>query len=346
LRSVTSLLLLAATSVASTPVHSQTTVVDRLTPAAAALVPQNARLEKVATCCKWLEGPAVAPDGRLFVTDTDLNELLTISRDGVVSTFMKPSGVKDGSFHGKEPGTNGNAFDSSGRLTVAGHALRQVFRFDRLEASSSVTVLADHYQGKRFNSPNDLVFSSTGDLFFTDPPYGLETRLESDPKKELPFQGVFVIPGAAHRVAGSAPVEPVLLIKDLTRPNGIALSPDERTLYVANSDAENPVWMRYARAKDGTLGPGTVLLNSKGAPGVGGPDGIKVDVKGNIYGAGPGGVWIISPEGEHIATIHVPERVSNCGWGGADNQMLYITASSSVYRIHLGIPGLKLARQR
>jgi gluconolactonase len=141
-------------------------------------------------------------------------------------------------------------------------------------------------------------------------------------------------------------VEPKLLIKDLTRPNGIALSPDERLLYVANSDPNNPVWMSYARAKDGTLGPGKVLLNSKGAPGVGGPDGIKVDVKGNIYGSGPGGIWIISPEGEHIATIHVPERVSNCGWGGADNQMLYITASSSVYRIHLGIPGFKLASHR
>jgi gluconolactonase len=294
--------------IASTTMHSQTATVDRLTPAAATIVPQDARLEKIATCCKWLEGPVVAPDGRLFVTDTDLNELLTISPSGELKIFLKPSGVKDGSFHGKEPGTNGNAFDSSGRLTVAGHALRQVFRYDKLEGSSSVTVLADRYRGKRFNSPNDLVYASDGSLFFTDPPYGLETQKEDDPKKELPFQGVYMIRGAAQRAAGSAPVEPVLLIRDMTRPNGIALSPDEKYLYVANSDPNNPVWMSYARAKDGTVGTGKMLLSAKGAQGVGGPDGIKVDVKGNIYGSGPGGVWIISPEGQHL-------RLSTCRSG-------------------------------
>jgi gluconolactonase len=266
------MLLLVVIMIAAMPMSAQTssaspavvsTTIDRLTPAAAAIVPQGAQLEKMATCCEWLEGPVVAPDGRLFVTDTDLNEILTITPDGKMSTFLKPAGVKDGSFHGKEPGTNGMTFDSSGRLTVAGHALRQVFRFDRLEGSSSVTVLADRYQGKRFNSPNDLVFSSTGDLFFTDPPYGLETMQETDPKKELPFQGVFMIRGAAQRQAGSAPVEPVLLIKDMTRPNGIALSPDERYLYVANSDPENPVWMRYARATGGELGPGEEYGSSR-----------------------------------------------------------------------------------
>jgi gluconolactonase len=319
--------------------ESQTATVDRLTPAAAEIVPQGATLEKVATCCKWLEGPAVAADGRLFVTDTDLNEIRTISPDGKMNIFLKPAGVKDGSFHGKEPGTNGMTFDSSGRLNVAGHALRKVFRFDKLEGSSSVTVLADHYEGKRFNSPNDLVFNKAGDLFFTDPPYGLETQKEGDPKKEIPFQGVYMIPDAAHRAAGSAPIEPKLLIKEMTRPNGIALSPDEKYLYVANSDPENPVWVRYPLSKDKTVGPGKVLLSAKGAPGQGGPDGIRVDVKGNIYGSGPGGIWVISPEGEHIATIHVPERASNCGWGGTDRQMLYITASSSVYRIHLGVKG-------
>lgn len=327
--------------IAPMSMHAQTATVDRLTPAAAEIVPQGAQLEKVATCCKWLEGPAWSPDGRLFVTDTDLNEILTITPDGKISTFLKPSGIKDGSFHGKEPGTNGMTFDSSGRLTVAGHALRQVFRFDKLEGSSSVTVLADHYEGKRFSSPNDLVYAKDGTLFFTDPPYGLETQQDNDPKKELPFNGVYMLRGAAQRAAGSAPVEPVLLIRDMTRPNGIALSPDERYLYVANSDPANPVWVRYPLAKDGTVGPGKVLLSAKGAPGVGGPDGIRVDVKGNIYGSGPGGIWIISPEGEHIATIRVPERVSNCGWGGPDWKTLYITASSSVYRIHLGVKGFR-----
>lgn len=340
--------LLLFAVLAPTSLLSQTKVdanIDRLTPDAAAIIPSTAHLEKVATCCEWLEGPTWSSDGRLFVTDTDYNEILAISVDGKVSTFKKPSGLVDPSFHGKEPGTNGMAFDTSGRLTVAGHAMHKVFRFDRLEGASSMTVLADRYQGKRFNSPNDLVYASDGSLFFTDPPYGLATQQDNDPKKELPFNGVFMMRDAAHKAQGSAPTEPTLLIRDMTRPNGIALSPDEKYLYVANSDPANPVWMRYPLAKNGSVGAGKVLLSAKGAPGVGGPDGIKVDVKGNLYGSGPGGVWIISPEGKHIATIHVPERVSNCGWGGTDWQTLYITASSSVYRIHLNIKGLDLTKR-
>jgi gluconolactonase len=341
-------LLLAAATLAPTSLLSQTKAeiaIDRLTSAATAIIPPTAHLEKMATCCEWLEGPAWAPDGRLFVSDTDLNEILAVSSDGKVRIFKKPSGLTDPSFHGKEPGTNGNTFDASGRLTVAGHALHQVFRFDRLEGSSSMTVLADRYQGKRFNSPNDLTYASDGSLFFTDPPYGLASQQDSDPKKELPFNGVFMIRDAAHKAPGSTPTEPILLIRDMTRPNGIALSPSEKYLYIANSDPANPVWMRYPLEKNGTVGAGKVLLSAKGEPGVGGPDGIKVDVKGNLYGSGPGGIWIISPEGKHIATIHVPERVSNCGWGGADWQTLYITASSSVYRIHLDIKGLDLTRR-
>jgi gluconolactonase len=340
--------LLLAAALAPTSLLSQTkveTTIDRLAPEAAAIVPRTAQLEKMVTCCKWLEGPAWSPDGRLFFSDTDLNETLILSADGKLSTFKKPSGLVDPSFHGKEPGTDGNTFDSSGRFTVAGHALRKVFRYDRLEPSSSITVLADHYQGKRFNSPNDVVYASDGTLFFTDPPYGLATQQDNDPKKELPFNGVFMIRGAAHRAQGSAPTEPVLLIRDMTRPNGVALSPDEKFLYVANSDPANPVWMRFPLAKNGTVGAGKVLLSAKGAPGIGGPDGIRVDVNGNLYGSGPGGIWIISPEGKHIATIHVPEQVSNCGWGGADWQTLYITASSSVYRIHLNVKGLDLTRR-
>jgi gluconolactonase len=342
--------LFAAVVIAAAPGWAQTVVnnaaIDRLDPAATALLPQGAQLEKLVTCCKWLEGPAVAPDGSIIVTDTDLNELLRVSPAGKIDVFKKPSGLTDtSSFHGKEPGTNGNVFDSGGRLTTAGHALRNVFRFDRLDGGSSLTVLTDHYQGKRFNSPNDMVYARDGSLYFTDPPYGLATQSDTDQQKELPFNGVFLIRGAAARPQGSKPTEPVLVIRDLTRPNGIALSPDEKFLYIAVSDPENPVWMRYPRKADGTVGAGTVLLSSKGAPGVGGPDGMKVDVKGNIYGAGPGGIWVISPEGKHLATIHVPERVGNCAFGGPDNRTLYITASSSIYQIKLAVPGLRTARK-
>jgi gluconolactonase len=338
----------ATTLYAQTASDSQTTAdssVERLLPAASALIPADAKLEKVATCCKWLEGPAWSPDGRLFVTDTDLNEILTLSPDGKFSVFKKPSGLTDTSdFHGKEPGTNGNTFDSAGRLTTAGHALRKVFRFDHLEGSSSLTTLADRYQDKRFNSPNDLVYASDGSLYFTDPPYGLATQSDTDPNKELPFNGVFLIRGAVRKPAGSTPSDPLLIIRDLTRPNGIALSPDEKTLYIAVSDPANPVWMRYPRNANGTVGPGAVLLSSKGAAGAGGPDGMRVDSKGNLWASGPGGVWVISREGKHLATIHVPERVGNCTFGGADLKMLYITASSSVYRIHVGVTGLRSAK--
>jgi gluconolactonase len=235
--------------------------------------------------------------------------------------------------------------DLNGRLTVAGHAQRDVYRFDSLTPGASTTILADQYRGKRLNSPNDLVFRADGSLYFTDPPYGLEKQNDSDPKKELTINGVYRIPQANAQKAGAPPAREHLqqLITDLPRPNGITFSPDEKFLYVNNSEPKR-IWMRYRVQPDGTLTDPHLLYDATSDKRQGSPDGMKVDREGNIYSSGPGGLWIFSPEGKPLATISIPERVSNVAWGDADRKTLYITASSSVYRIHLQIPGASMPR--
>lgn len=313
--------------------------IERITPRANAVLADDAKVETFVTCCKWAEGPVVAPNGDLILSDTEQNSILEISPGGVLSVFKHPSGNTDPNFKGKEPGTNGDTFDSQGRLTVAGHSRRDVFRFDSFQSNAPVTVLTNSYQGKKLNSPNDLVYTSDGSLYFTDPPYGLATQSDKDPAKQLPFNGVYLLRHAAQRAAGSAPEEPVLLVRDLTRPNGIAVSPDEKYLYVSNSDPNQRVWMRYPRNADGSIGKGEVFLDAQNFPGQGIPDGMKVDSEGNLYSAGPGGLWIISPEGVHIATIHTGEKVANCAWGGPDHRTLYIASTTKVYRLRVEVPG-------
>jgi gluconolactonase len=231
--------------------------------------------------------------------------------------------------------------DSQGRLTVAGHAQRDVWRMESLDPKATITMLADSFEGKTLNSPNDLVYKSDGSLYFTDPPYGLPTQSDKDPEKKLTVNGVYRIPGARDQRAGAPPdrARLQLLIKDLPRPNGIAFSPDEKVLYVSNSGP--PKWMRYSVQPDGTVSDGKVLFDATGEKGVGGPDGIKVDRQGNVWGSGPGGVWILSPAGKHIGTIPVPERVANLAWGDEDGKTLYITASTSVYRVRTKVGGVK-----
>ena len=198
---------------------------------------------------------------------------------------------------------------------------------ESVDPKAQITVLADSYQGRKLNSPNDLVYKSDGSLYFTDPPYGLPTQSDDDPQKELQVNGVYRIPGARQQKPGASPDRDrlQLVIKDLARPNGLAFSPDEKFLYIAESGKR--LWMRYRVLADGSLIDGRVFLDASTDPAEGGPDGLRVDRAGNIYGSGPGGVWIISPEGRHIGTIKVPERVSNVAWGDDDGMTLYITAS-------------------
>jgi gluconolactonase len=237
--------------------------------------------------------------------------------------------------------------DIRGRLTVAGHAQRDVYRLETLNPKGPFTVLADTYKGKRLNSPNDLVYKSDGSLYFTDPPYGLRTQQDSDPEKQLDVNGVYRIPHALAQKAGAEPArgELQLLVSDLTRPNGIAFSPDEKYLYV-NSTQPKKIWMRYTVKPDGTLTDAKLLYDATSDNRPGGPDGMKVDVEGNIYSAGPGGVWIFTPEGKPMATILVPGRVANVAWAGPDRKMLYITGSEGIFRVHLKIAGEPLVRAK
>ncbi len=314
--------------------------VDRIDPASARIIPANAKLERIATGFTWVEGP-VWVNGSLFFADIPSNSIRRWTPGKGVSIFLQPSGYKGSvPYGGREPGSNGMTLDALGRLTVAGHAQRDVFRFESLNPEAVQTVLADRYQSLRLNSPNDLVYRSDGSLYVTDPPYGLRKQNDSDPEKELQVNGVYRIPHAFDQKPGAPPARQdlQLLISDLPRPNGIVFSPGEKFLYVDNSEPKK-IWMRYRVLPDGTLADPTLLYDGTADPLPGAPDGMKVDVAGNIYSAGPGGVVILSPEGRHLATIIMPERVANVAWGGADRKTLYICASTSVYRVRLSIAG-------
>jgi len=336
------IVLLAMTAMALSTAMAQE--IQRLDPALDQLVPANAKLEKVAGGFdKWTEGPVWTHQGTLLFAEIPANQI-RLWKPGLkdAKVFMEKSGyVGSKAYSGPEPGSNGMTLDPDGRVTVAGHARRNVWRLETLDPHASVTVLADSYQGKKLSSPNDLVYRSDGSLYFTDPPYGLPTQQDTDPEKELKVNGVYRIPNARQHKAGAPPDRDQLqlIISDLPRPNGIAFSPDEKVLYIA--DSGDKVWMRYTVHPDGSVSDGKLLLDAKTDKTPGGPDGIRVDKKGNIYGSGPGGVWIISPEGKHLGTIKVPEVVANVAWGDKDGKTLYITASTSLYRIKLSVPGVR-----
>lgn len=317
--------------------------VQRLDPGLEALVPSTTKLECVATGFnKWLEGPVWTREGTLLFAEIPSNNIDQWIPGNGASVFIHPSGYKGPApYKGPEPGSNGMTLDPKGKVTVAGHAGRTVWRLESLHPNAQITVLADSYQGKKLNSPNDLVYKSDGSLYFTDPPYGLETQKDDDPAKELRINGVYRIRDAVNQKPGAPPDHGKLelVIKDLLRPNGLAFSPDEKFLYVADSGKR--IWMRYRVLPDGSVTDGSLLLDASSDPAKGSPDGLRVDVKGNIYSAGPGGVWIISPEGKHLGTIKVPEVVSNVAWGDRDGKTLYITASTSVYRIKLNNVGIR-----
>jgi gluconolactonase len=200
----------------------------------------------------------------------------------------------------------------------------------RLERPGNITVLADRYEGKRLNSPNDLVYRADGSLYFTDPPFGLPKAFD-DPKKELPFSGVYLLRDEKL----------TLLTTELSGPNGIAFSPDERYLYVSNWDLKKKVLMRYEVKGDGTLANGRVFYDFTSEPEKVALDGVKVDQRGNVYVSAPRGVWIVSPEGKALGRIEPPEHDANFAWGDDDARGLYLTASTGLYRVRLNIPGVR-----
>jgi len=260
-------------------------------------------------------------DGALLFSSPNTNAIYRWTPGGAVTVFRPKSGYSGtdiGRYH--QPGSNGLTFDPDGLLTICQHGNRRVIR---VNPHGDISVLADRFDGKRLNSPNDLVYRSDGTLFFTDPPFGLPDASES----ELGFSGVF-------RVRDG---EVTLVTDELEGPNGVALSPDERVLYVGNWDPQRKVVMRY----DLESGEGTVLYDMTDAPGEDAIDGLKVDEVGNLYVCGPGGIWILTADGSHLGTLRLPEAPHNLAWGDDDGRTLYITAETSVYRIRLSIPGIR-----
>jgi len=297
------------------------------------VVPDDARLERVAGGFEFTEGPVWAGAAGLLFSSPNTNAIYRLEPDaGRVSVFRSKSGytgVDIGRY--QQPGSNGLTFDPQGRLTICQHGNRRVIR---VNPHGDITVLADRYYGKRLNSPNDLVYRSDGTLYFTDPPFGLPGVFD-DPDRELPFSGVF----------RARDGEVTLVTEELAGPNGLAFSPDERYLYVGNwptHPRDRKVVMRYEiDAAGDPVGPGEVLHDMTAAPGEDAIDGIKVDQAGNLYVCGPGGIWIISPGGEKLGLLGLPEDPHNLAWGDADARGLYVTARTSVYRIALAIPGIR-----
>jgi gluconolactonase len=306
--------------------HQSAGTVDRLDDALDALVAPGAAIERVASGFQFTEGPVWHPDGYLLFSDPNANTIYRLTPDGDLSVYRTKSGYT-GTDIGEygQPGSNGLALDREGRLTIDEHGNRRV---TRLERNGTLTVLADRYEGRRLNSPNDLVYRSDGALYFTDPPFGLP-KFFDDPRKELPYSGVFLVKDGRL----------TLLAKELTGPNGLAFSPDERFLYVDNWDEKKKVVMRYPVRPDGSIGDGTVFFDMKDAPESEALDGLKVDVAGNLYVSGPGGLWILSADGKHLGTIKAPELPANFAFGGDDRKTLYMTARTSVYRIRLQTAG-------
>ena len=298
-------------------------------PAIDAIVPVNPKIFKLAEGFQFTEGPIWLKAGYLLFSDPNANTIYKYNTvDAKLSVFKTNSGYsgKDIAEY-SQPGSNGLTLDPQGRLTINEHGNRRV---TRMEKDGRVTVLADKFDGKRLNSPNDLVYRSDGTLFFTDPPFGLP-KVYDDPRKELPYSGVFALYKGQLKLVST----------DLKGPNGIAFSPDEKYLYIGNWDPEKKIIMRYEISADATLSNGKIFFDMTQAPGEDALDGIKVDRQGNLYVSGPGGLWIVSPEAKHLGTIIAPKHPHNMAWGGDDGKTLYMTAQGSLYRMPLNIPGVQ-----
>jgi gluconolactonase len=312
-----------------------TFTVKRFEPAVDQIVPYDAKLEKLADGFAFTEGPLWLPagGGNVLFSDPNNNRIYRWSPvDGEVSVYRTKSGFTGPNIGAyRQPGSNGLTLDAEGRLTICEHGNRRV---TRLERNGTLTVLADRFEGKRLNSPNDLVYRSDGTLFFTDPFFGLP-RFGDDPARELPFTGVFALRDG----------KVTLVTRELSGPNGIAFSPDEKFLYVGNWDDHRKVVMRYTLNPDGSASAGEVFADLTQEPGEDAIDGIKVDERGNVYVSGPGGLWIFAATGSKLGVIRGPEHPHNFSWGGADYRTLYLAAQSGIYRLRLNIPGAGAALQ-
>ena len=317
-------LLTALSAAAQTETAAGAGVIVRLDKRLDALVPHGAAIEKVADGFVFLEGPVWrSADSRLFYSDLRGNAIYQWTAADGVRDHSKPFFAGDGAGL-RGVGPNGIALDSEGRLLACVYGSRSVIR---IEKDGTRTTLADRFEGKRLNSPNDLVVARDGTVYFTDPSFGLEGT-DNSPLRELTFNGVYRL-----KPTGQLDV----LTREQERPNGLVLSPDERILYVANSGGVVTGWMAYDLGAAG-LSNKRVFFDVTGVQGEGGADGMKVDLAGNVYATGPGGVWVIAPDGTHLGTIRPPEALTNVGWG-EDGRTLYITGRTALYRIRLSARG-------
>lgn len=302
----------------------------RLDPKLDNILDKDAKIEVLATGFVWTEGPLWIKDGKyLLFNDIPQNTIFKWKEDEGVTPFLKPSGYTGTGKYSNEPGSNGLSLNSKGELISCEHGDRRVSIMPL--GGGGKRTLADSYQGKRLNSPNDVVQKSDGSYYFTDPPYGLPQQ-EKDPSRETPICGVY-------RVTPDGKIS--LLISDLTRPNGLAFSPDEKTLYVTQSDPEKAIIMAYPVQADGSLGKGKLLHDATAdvATMKGLPDGLRVDKNGILFATGPGGVRILSPEGKLLGRIDTGEATANCAFGD-DGSTLYITADMYLCRIKTKTKGV------
>src|SRR5580698_5869635 len=288
---------------------------DPLSPQFSKLIAPGTKLETIATGFGFTEGPVWDPGGFLWVSDETINKIYKVQMDGAKKSLIDLG----------DP--DGNTLDRNGFLIDCASVLRAIISISRQDGR--YTVLADRYEGKRFNSPNDVVYGPDGALYFTDPPFGLPKR-DADPAKELSFNGVFRFAKGKLQ----------LLAQDLAIPNGIAFSPDYKLLYLSNSENTRRVWTRCDVGADGDISNCRVFADATSSPDRGVPDGMKVDSAGNVYGVGPGGLWVFSPAGKHLGTIRPPESPSSCAWGD-DGKTLYITARTSIYKVRVNVAGEK-----
>jgi gluconolactonase len=304
--------------------------VERLDPALDTLIDPTAKIEVLAEGFDWSEGPLWIAEGNFLIfSDVPQNVIYKWKEDEGLSEYLRPSGYTSGPERGGEMGSNGLTLDQNGNLLLCQHGDLRVARMlaPVTKPEPRYETVAKGYQGKNFNSPNDLVCHSSGAVYFTDPPYGREHGQFNDPSRELDFQGVF-------RADPDGTV--TLLTKELRAPNGIAFSPDEKILYVAQSWGEKMIWMAYPVKEDGGIEEGKILHDAteRAKQHEGSADGMKVDAKGNLFASGPGGIMIITPEGKHLGTIRTGTRISNCAFGD-DGRTLYMTCDGKICRVRL-----------
>ena len=301
--------------------------VERLDPALDALFAPGAAMEKLAEGFHWSEGPVWVPtQSHLLFSDVPENRVYRWKDGEGISVFLEVSGFTGTVYNGRERGSNGLTLDRQGRLVLCQHGDRRVARL--AADGKSFETLVDRFEGKRFSSPNDLCIDRAGNLFFTDPPYGLP----SDTKQETEFNGVYRL-GTDGKLT--------VIDRTLARPNGIALSPDEKTLYVGSTEGKEPFVKSYALHADGSVASSKIFFDAKDlitrTKRFGGFDGMKIDTHGNLWATGPGGVLILSPEGKHLGTLLTGQPTANCAFGGTDGKTFFITANNQLLRIKTNV---------